>query len=65
MHYDASGTVVEDLPNNECVLYYTLIHTDENVPVCEFVSSQQTAETIAYLLLQMFIRDARLCSRVA
>ena len=61
MHFDATGTVVKDLPHNKRVLYYTLIPADQNVPVCDFLSSQQTAETISYLL-QLFIRDARICN---
>lgn len=44
--FDATGTVVKELPHNNRVLYDKLIPADENVPVCEFLSFRQTAETM-------------------
>jgi len=58
VRFDATGTVVKDIPDNKRVLYYCMIPKDSNVPVFEFLSSQHTAETLAYLL-ELLSRDAR------
>jgi hypothetical protein len=61
LHFDATGTVVKDVPDNKRVLYYSFIPSNQNLPVFEFLSAQQTTETIAYLL-DLFNRDVRLCN---
>ena len=58
VHFDATGSVVRDIPDNKRVLYYCLIPAAVNVPVFEFISSQHTTETIGFLL-DLFMRDVR------
>ena len=58
VHCKATGTVVKDIPDNKRVLYYTVIPSDCNVPVMEFLTAQHTTETISYLL-ELFLHDVR------
>ena len=56
VYFDATGTAVKEIPDNKRVLHYSMIPAELNVPVLEFLITQHTTDTIAYLL-ELFLGD--------
>jgi hypothetical protein len=58
IHFDCTGSLIKKMKNQKTPYFYTMLHSESNIPVMEFISTCHTTNWIS-AMINTFLQDVR------